>query len=336
MVANIPVENKGLLVRVTQPGHMGKPVWASARKSRWRGAFCYKRVFQSYKARLSMLKNRVFRYTLIVFGIFVLISVLIPDEKNEIINTDPVTEIDRKEQVEALNPVIEDVAEESDVEDDIVKNQQPPPKAETTEYYQVVKVVDGDTVDLNIDGKTERIRLIGIDTPETVDPRKPVECFGTEASNKAKELLSGKRVALEKDQSQGDRDVYGRLLGYIVFENGGNFNKLMIEQGYAHEYTYNTPYKYQAEFKASQKLAQANQSGLWSPDTCNGLTKSDTQPNTTQPSGKFYTSSHHSAKYYYPEGCDAWKSLSESYLKSFNTLEDLQDIYERILSPQCN
>jgi len=138
--------------------------------------------------------------------------------------------------------------------------------------YSVVSVVDGDTVKLNIDGKTETFRLIGMDTPETVDPRKEVQCFGLEASNKAKELLSGKKVRIETDASQGTYDKYNRLLGYIYREDGLFYNKYMIEQGYAHEYTYNSPYKYQIEFKNAQKEAQANESGLWSPHTCNGDT----------------------------------------------------------------
>ncbi len=92
------------------------------------------------------------------------------------------------------------------------------------EKYKVVKVIDGDTVDVLINGKTERLRLIGINTPETLDPRRPVECFGIEASNKAKELLTGKYVFLESDPSQGERDKYERLLRYVFLENGESFN----------------------------------------------------------------------------------------------------------------
>ena len=137
-----------------------------------------------------------------------------------------------------------------------------------------------------MDGKTETLRLIGIDTPETVDPRKPVQCFGKEASNKAKELLTGKKVRIEMDGSQGERDKYGRLLAYIYREDGLFYNKYMIAQGYAHEYTYDTLYKYQAEFKAAQKEAQDNQRGLWNPATCNGITDSTAvtaPPTQTQP-----------------------------------------------------
>lgn len=142
-------------------------------------------------------------------------------------------------------------------------------------YYLIVSVVDGDTIKINLDGKTITLRLIGLDTPETVDPRKPVQCFGVEASNKAKELLSGKKIRIEKDSTQGDLDKYGRTLAYIYLEDGTFYNKYMIEQGYAHEYTYDLPYKYQDEFKKAEKDAQSKQLGLWSSNTCNGDTTTE-------------------------------------------------------------
>lgn len=147
-----------------------------------------------------------------------------------------------------------------------VVNPEPTQPKET--LYSVVKVTDGDTLKVNIGGITETIRLVGMDTPETVHPTKPVECFGIEASNKAKELLSGKQVSLEADSTQGDRDKCGRLLRYVFLSNGTHFNRLMISEGYAHEYTYNTPYKYQAEFKQAEKEARENSRGLWG-EVCN-------------------------------------------------------------------
>src|SRR3990172_12997965 len=77
-----------------------------------------------------------------------------------------------------------------------------------SKFYSVVSVVDGDTIKLNMDGKTETFRLIGIDTPETVDPRKDVQCFGVEASAFNAQLVAGKAVELEKGISETDR--YGR------------------------------------------------------------------------------------------------------------------------------
>lgn len=206
-------------------------------------------------------------------------------------------------------------------------------------YYSVTEVVDGDTVKVNINGTIETLRLIGLDTPETVDPRKEVQCFGKEASNKGKELLNGKKVRLEKDSTQGDKDKYRRTLAYIYTESGIFYNKYMIEQGYAHEYTYNSAYKYQAEFKQAQKNAEANKVGLWSPSTCNGVTTSalkttQTNPVAVQASGKYYTSSIGSK--YYPESCSAWQDLSKSNLRTFNSLDELLAVYpKRTIADSC-
>lgn len=154
----------------------------------------------------------------------------------------------------------------------------PLPAATTTpalakNTYPVIKVVDGDTLDVLIHEKTVRLRLIGLDTPETVDPRKPVQCFGKAASDKAKEMLSGKTVRLEYDASQGTLDKYGRTLAYVYLPDGTLFNEYMIAAGYAHEYTYNLPYKYQKEFEAAEKSAREEKKGLWADDTCAGNTK---------------------------------------------------------------
>jgi len=156
-----------------------------------------------------------------------------------------------------------------------------PANTQSVTLYNVIKVVDGDTIDVSINGKTKRLRLIGINTPETVDPRTVVQCFGKEASDKAKELLTGKKVSLEADSTQGELDKYSRLLRYVFLEDGTNFNLYMIKEGYAYEYTYSTPYKYQVEFKAAQVYAKANNKGLWSPSTCNGELKAATQAQTT-------------------------------------------------------
>lgn len=134
--------------------------------------------------------------------------------------------------------------------------------------YKIDRVVDGDTVKIYINNKLETVRLIGLDTPETVHPNKKVECFGVEASNKAKELLSNKWVVLEKDSSQGERDKYGRLLFYIFLEDGSLFNKWMIENGYGFEYTYNIPYLYQSDFKNAENFARENNLGLWASGVC--------------------------------------------------------------------
>ncbi|TAN57230.1 hypothetical protein EPN15_04940 [Patescibacteria group bacterium] len=212
-----------------------------------------------------------------------------------------------------------------------------PQPSQPTNLFNVVSVVDGDTIKVSINGATQTIRLIGIDTPETVDPRNPVQCFGKEASDKAKSVLTGKMMRLESDPTQGDLDKYQRLLRYVFLADGTFFNKMMIADGYAHEYTYNTPYQYQAEFKAAESAARTAQLGLWSLSTCNGDTTNPASPPTqSQSTGKFYTSSYGTAIYYYPEACSEWKSLSPKYLMAFDSLDALLAAYpSRIKSPQC-
>lgn len=145
------------------------------------------------------------------------------------------------------------------------------------ELFKVVKVIDGDTITIEINGKKETLRLIGIDTPETVHPTKPVECMGAEASNRAKELLTGKMVSVEADSSQGERDKYNRLLRYVILEDGRNFNRLMIEEGFANEYKYSVPYKYQTEFKEAQNNAKLKKVGLWADGVCDNYSNNDKQ-----------------------------------------------------------
>lgn len=207
---------------------------------------------------------------------------------------------------------------------------------------KVVAVTDGDTIKVSINGTVKIVRMIGIDTPETVDPRKPVQCFGKEASNKTRDVLLNQMIELEPDPTQGDLDKYQRLIRYVILADGTNFGKYMIEQGYAHEYTYQIPYKYQAEFKVAEKEARENQRGLWNPAICNGATTSTAnasepnQPAQQQGAHTFYLSSHHSAKFYYCDSDDGWKSLSTDYLKSYSSEQELLDNYPtRTLHEAC-
>lgn len=123
--------------------------------------------------------------------------------------------------------------------------------------YLVEKVVDGDTIDVKIDGKIESIRLIGIDAPEKN------ECYGSEATEKMKELIENKKIKIEADSSQNDKDKYDRLLRYIYLEDGTLINEKLVADGFAKEYTYKIPYKFQSNFKSDQKLAKENKLGLW-------------------------------------------------------------------------
>jgi micrococcal nuclease len=132
--------------------------------------------------------------------------------------------------------------------------------------FTVTKVVDGDTIWVDNNGQREKIRMIGLDTPETVDPRKPVQCFGREASAQAKTILGGQSVYLETDPSQDSFDKYGRTLAYVWTESGRLVNLDMIADGYAFEYTYDLPYRYQQDFRAAEDDARTQERGLWSPN----------------------------------------------------------------------
>lgn len=134
----------------------------------------------------------------------------------------------------------------------------------------VDRVVDGDTLDIVIDGEVKRVRLIGIDTPETVDPRKPVQCFGAEASQHLKELVDGQQVTVEYDASQGTVDKYGRDLVYLTLPDSTNVGERMLQDGFAYEYTYDKPYELQEVFKNAEQDARDNERGLWSSETCGG------------------------------------------------------------------
>ncbi len=125
-------------------------------------------------------------------------------------------------------------------------------------FATVVSVVDGDTI--KIEGG-EIVRYIGVNTPETVAPNRPVECYGKEASAKNKELVQGKRVELEKDVSA--RDKYGRLLRF-VWIGDTMINEALVREGYAQVSTYPPDVKYQALFVEAQRLAVAEKRGLWS------------------------------------------------------------------------
>ncbi len=125
------------------------------------------------------------------------------------------------------------------------------------EKVRVVKVIDGDTIKLE-DGRV--IRYIGVDTPETVHPSKPIQCYGKEASNKNRELVEGKKVEIEKDVSETDK--YGRLLRYIWV--GDIFvNEYLVREGFAHSFTYPPDVKYQDRFREAERKAREEGKGLW-------------------------------------------------------------------------
>lgn len=133
-----------------------------------------------------------------------------------------------------------------------------------TTVYTVTSIVDGDTIKVSDSEDVYTVRLIGIDTPETKDPRKEIECFGEEATLYLTKLLGNNSITLKSDSTQDDIDRYGRLLRYIFLQDGTNVNKKMIQDGYAYEYTYSKPYFYQKEYIDAQHFSRNGRLGLWS------------------------------------------------------------------------
>ena len=129
--------------------------------------------------------------------------------------------------------------------------------AGAAESVQVVRVVDGDTLVLRSVGT---VRLIGIDTPETVDPRKPVQAFGMEATAFLRQLVQGQPVRVEYDTQRFDK--YGRTLAYLYLPDDSFVNLEMVRQGYAHAYL-NYPFRHMEEFRGAEREAREAGRGLW-------------------------------------------------------------------------
>jgi micrococcal nuclease len=136
----------------------------------------------------------------------------------------------------------------------------PGPAAGRTEA-QVVDVVDGDTIKVDVDGQVYTVRYIGIDTPETVHPDEPVEWMGPEASEANRRLVEGQAVYLETDVSETDR--YGRLLRYVYLADGLFVNAELVRLGYAHAVTFPPDVKYQDLLLEMQQEAREAGRGLW-------------------------------------------------------------------------
>ncbi len=127
----------------------------------------------------------------------------------------------------------------------------------------VVRVIDGDTIEVQIDAQTYRVRYIGMDTPETVHPGQPVMWFGPEATAANAHMVAGQTVYLEKDVSETDR--YGRLLRYVFLADGTHVNAELVRRGYAQVSTYPPDVKYQELYQELQTVAREAERGLWGP-----------------------------------------------------------------------
>ncbi len=146
-------------------------------------------------------------------------------------------------------------------------------------FVKVVDTVDGDTIKVLIDGQEKTVRLLGVDTPETKDPRKKVQCFGHAASDFTKKTLEGKAVHLIMDSTQGDTDKYHRLLRYVYLEDGTMLNELLVREGYAFAYE-RFPTMRLENLKELEKIAREQKKGLWG--GCEVSIKNGGQTKSTQ------------------------------------------------------
>lgn len=124
---------------------------------------------------------------------------------------------------------------------------------------RVLSVYDGDTIRVRLKGKSERVRIIGINSPEL----KPAQCYGRQAASKMQSLAQSRTVYIKYDATQGNRDKYGRLLRHVYSTKGTSLGKVMINGGFAKEYTYNRAYRGQAGYRSAQAGARKAKRGLW-------------------------------------------------------------------------
>jgi micrococcal nuclease len=144
--------------------------------------------------------------------------------------------------------------------------------------YRVVSIEDGDTITVDMNKTIERIRFIGVDTPETQDPRVPVQCFGKAATTFTTSLIGNNPVRLEADSLNTNRDRYSRLLRYVYLPDGRLVNEEIIKAGYGFAYTL-FPFEKLATFRDLERQAREQNIGLWA--VCNVNEQDDRR--TTDP-----------------------------------------------------
>ena len=128
--------------------------------------------------------------------------------------------------------------------------------------YTASRFVDGDTIEVNMNGHAEKVRFIGVDTPETHKPNTPVQCYGPAAAAFTKTIIGSTKFRLVSDELSTDRDRYNRLLRYVYLTDGMIVNEKLIQDGYGFYYPY-FPFTKADQFSADQKTAQAAHKGLW-------------------------------------------------------------------------
>lgn len=138
-----------------------------------------------------------------------------------------------------------------------------------SDLHQVVQVVDGDTIKVMLDGEKVTVRLANINTPESVDPRREVECLGHEASEHLNFLSVNQSVRLLADETQSPKDRYGRLVRFVQLADGRDLGLLMIEAGFAHSTPYGRgEHKYYSQYEVAQQQAESQKKGLWADEEC--------------------------------------------------------------------
>lgn len=143
-------------------------------------------------------------------------------------------------------------------------------KPTTTDCYNVIYYYDGDTIQIDLNGKKEKVRLLGIDTPEmNYDSDKKPDCYAKEASEQLKKIIGNSCVQIKADQLAGEKDKYGRLLLYLYLPDNTFVNMQMVKQGHAFSYIYSDN-QYKQEFEQAQQEAKSKQLGLWGKN-CNYL-----------------------------------------------------------------
>lgn len=153
--------------------------------------------------------------------------------------------------------------------------------------YSIAHFVDGDTIAVNMNGKVETVRFVGVDTPETHKPNTPLQCYGPAAAAYTKNTITqaGSKVRLASDSLSTNRDRYGRLLRYIYLPDGTFLNEQLVLNGYAFYYPY-FPFTKSSQFQADEQQAMAAHRGLWSschptPSDNGGYKMDETQAQAT-------------------------------------------------------
>lgn len=270
------------------------------------------------KMKKPVYKNWWFWVLIVVLFIFMLPS----EDNNNAVNTIKETEIETKKEtiketkIETKEETIKETIEETETEikEDISNT------SNTSNSYNygderikavVTRVVDGDTIVATVNGRSEKIRLIGVNTPESVHPNKSKNTEeGRQASAFTKEQLQGKEVLLEFDVQQ--RDKYGRLLAY-VYLNNKMFNETLLEKGYAKIATYPPNVKYVEKFKAISGVDTEYKQ----------KTKSDNSYETSNSDAKI--KGHKKSRIYHLPGQQSYNKIKASNIVWFKSEEEAEN-----------